>query len=372
MKYFNLSLFTILNPFQSPFIKGACLPMIRMRRDVRQGDRGISLLTSHLIILLFLSLNLRCETVIKFATLAPEGTNWVKVLREFAKDVETKTNGNIKFKIYVGGVQGDEKDVIRKIKTGQLHASGFTGFGIGEISKEMRVLDAPFLFKNTSEIDYIYSKFDTEFRSIFNKNGFVLLGWSEIGDVYLLSKNPVTKPSDFKKLKLWVWEGDPIALKTFEKYGTNPIPLSIADVMTSIQTGMIDSVYATPATIIPLGWHSKMTYILDMPITYASGAVLLSKDIFSKLSSENQKIIMELSKKHFSKLNLISREDNKKGISLLKSKLKVLKPENIKEFEVLSKEAREELASVYGKEILEKIEKELENFRNAKTKNNKN
>lgn len=356
MKYFNY-----LTSYLSPLISHFLLPTSHFRKIFLLG----------LSIILFSS-SLFSQTIIKFATLAPEGTSWVKVLREFAKDVETKSNGEIKFKIYTGGVQGDEKDIIRKIKTGQIHASGFTGVGLGEIAKEIRVLDAPFLFKNTDEIDYIYSKFDNEFRNIFEKNGFILLGWSEIGDVYVLSKNPITSPSDFSKLKLWVWEGDPVALKTFEKYGTKPIPLSIADVMTSIQTGMIDSVYATPATIIPLGWHSKMKYILDMPITYATGAVLLSKKVFDQLSLNNQKIIIDLSKKHFSNLNKIAREDNKKGIDILKSNLKVIKPQKIKEFEELSKKAREELTSVYGKEILEKIEKALSEFRNAKTKNNKN
>jgi len=115
-----------------------------------------------------------------------------------------------------------------------------------------------------------------------------------------------------------------------------------------------------------------MVYLLDMPITYASGAVLISKKIFDKLSEDEQKIIINLSKKHFSNLNKIAREDNKKAIELLKSKLKVLKPQNIKEFEELSKKAREKLTSIYGKEILEKIEKTLFEFRNAKTKNNKN
>ncbi|MEW6012842.1 MAG: TRAP transporter substrate-binding protein DctP [Elusimicrobiota bacterium] len=321
---------------------------------------------------IILNISLYSQTVIKFATLAPEGTTWTKILREFAKDAETKTNGRVKFKIYVGGVQGDEKDVIRKIKTGQLNASGFTGFGIGEIAKEMRVLDAPFLFKNTAELDHIYRTFDKDFRKIFEKNGFILLGWSEIGDVYVLSKNEIKKTADFKKSKLWVWEGDPIALKTFEKYGTKPIPLSIADVMTSIQTGMIDTVYATPATIIPLGWYNKMNYILDMPITYASGAVLISKETFDKLSEEDKKIIMDLSDKYFSNLNKLAREDNKKGIELLKSKLKVSKPQNQNEFKELSIQARKELTSVYGAEMLEKIEKELSNFRNAKTKTNKN
>jgi TRAP-type C4-dicarboxylate transport system substrate-binding protein len=311
-------------------------------------------------------------TIIKFATLAPEGTSWVKVLREFAKDVETQTKGGVKFKIYTGGVQGDEKDIIRKIKTGQLHASGFTGVGIGEIAKEMRVLDAPFLFKNTDEIDYVYSKFNDEFSKIFEDNGFILLGWSEIGEVYVLSKKRISSPADFKDVKLWVWEGDPIALKTFETFGTKPIPLSISDVMTSIQTGMIDTVYATPATIIPLGWHSKMSYILDMPITYGSGAVLISRSMFDKLSDDNKKIVMELSKKHFSNLNKIGRDDNKKGLKLLKSKLNVVKPDDVRAFEALAKKAREDLKQVYGDKLIDEIEKVIGEYRDAQAKNKKN
>ncbi len=310
--------------------------------------------------------------IIKFATLAPEGTSWVKILREFTKEVESKTENRVKFRIYTGGVQGDEKDVIRKIKTGQINASGFTGFGLGEIAKELRVLDAPFLFKNTDEIDYIYSKFNDEFSKIFEKNGFVLLGWAEIGDVYIISKNEIKTPQDLSKSKLWVWEGDEIALKTFEAFGVKPIPLSISDVMTSIQTGMINTVYATPATIIPLGWHQKMNFLLDLPITYGSGAVLISKNIFDKLKDEDKKTIMEVSKKHFYNLNKIAREENKKGLEILKNKLKVVKPSDIKVFEDLSKKAREDLKSYYGKELIEKIEKELLTYRNAKKSNTKN
>lgn len=324
------------------------------------------------LILILVTTNTFSQTIVKFATLAPEGTTWTKILRSFAKDVETQTNGTIKFKIYTGGVQGDEKDIIRKIKTGQLNASGFTGYGIGEIAREIRVLEAPFLFKSTSEIDYIYNKFSSEFEKIFEEKGFTLLGWAEIGEVYLLSKYPIETTSDFKKTKLWVWEGDVIAIKTFENFGAKPIPLSIADVMTSIQTGMIDTVYATPATILPLGWHKKMSYLIDMPITYATGAVLISKQTLENMDKNSKDIFLKLAKKYFSELNNLSRQDNLKSFEILKTQLKLIKPKNISEFEQISIKTRNDLKGFYGSQLIERIEKELSGYRNAKGKNIKN
>ncbi|MGC8866881.1 MAG: TRAP transporter substrate-binding protein DctP [Elusimicrobiales bacterium] len=323
------------------------------------------------LVMLLLSSSLNAEVIIKFATLAPEGTNWTKILREFAKDIETQTKGEIRFRIYTGGVQGDERDVVRKIKSSQLNAAGFTGYGIGEIAKEVRVLEAPFLFRDTDEVDFIYSRFTQDFEKIFEKNGFVFLGWTEIGEVYVISRNQIKNPSDFKKARLWIWEGDEIAKKTFENFGSKPIPLSIADVMTSIQTGMIDTVYATPATIIPLGWHKRMRYFLDMPITYGTGAVLISKKVIDDMRPEIREKFISSAKKHFSSLNSITRKENIKATELLKKQLKVIKTQSIKDFEEIAKKTRKELVSFYGSEFIEKIENELEIYRNAKRKNNK-
>lgn len=315
-------------------------------------------------ILMLFSLNYAdAATVIKFATLAPEGTSWTKTLRKFADEVKEKTSGRISFKIYSGGISGDEKDVVRKIRIGQIHAAGFTGFGLGEIAPEIRVLDAPFLFSNTSQIDSVYSAFNEEFKNIFLKKGFVLLGYSEVGTVYVFSKNPIRKLSDFSKSKMWLWEGDPIAQETFRSFKANLIPLSITDVMTSLQTGMIDTVYGTPNTIIPLQWYSKMKYALDIPITNASGAILLSKKTFDALSKEDAEILIALAKKYFETLNEISRKENLKAIETLKSKgIIFLKPSALDESELkkAAEEARKNLSQkVYPKELLEKIESYL-------------
>ena len=92
---------------------------------------------------------------IKFATVAPEGSTYLKVLREYADEVEKLTNGEVTFKIYPSQVQGDEKDVLRKIRVGQLHSAGFTGVGLGEILPEIRILELPMLYRNYEEVDYI-------------------------------------------------------------------------------------------------------------------------------------------------------------------------------------------------------------------------
>lgn len=306
---------------------------------------------------------LRAETTVKFATLAPEGTSWTKTLRKFADEVKEKTSGRVIFKIYSGGISGDEKDVVRKIRIGQLNAAGFTGFGIGEIAPEIRVLDAPFLFSGAEEIDRVYSKFSKDFNDIFLKKGFVLLGWSEVGEVYVFSKNPIAKLSDFPKSRMWLWEGDPIAEETFRQLKANLIPLSITDVMTSLQTGMIDAVYGTPNTIIPLQWYSKMKYALDLPVTNASGAVLISKKTFDMFSKEDAAAVMDLAKKYFKSLNETSRKENLKALEILKSKgITFIKPspEEISEFKKAGEMARKKLAGkVYSPDLLGKIEAEL-------------
>jgi|SRR3989338_2503197 len=326
-----------------------------------------------------LSLSILCagtagaQTMVKFATLAPEGSTWMKAMRQFTVEASSRTGGRVKFKIYAGGVSGDEKDVVRKIRLGQLQAGGFTGVGLGEIAPEARLLDTPFLFKNAKEIDHVYKALDADFRKIFESRGYVLLGWAEVGNVNIFSNIPVMKPQDLRNVKMWLWEGDPIAEAMFEALKVKPIPLSVMDVMTSLQTGMLNGVYGSPLSVIALQWFSRMKYVLSLPITNASGAAVMSKKTFDLLAKEDQKIIMELGGKHFRELTLQSRKDNEQSIAILKAKKLVFTepagPAVIAEFERAGQEARLSLTGkLYPKELLEKVESALKTFRAAAKK----
>ncbi|OIO04111.1 MAG: hypothetical protein AUJ52_15880 [Elusimicrobia bacterium CG1_02_63_36] len=309
-----------------------------------------------------------CAAPIKFATLAPDGTDAMKVMRQIDEEMQKKSGGKVKFKFYAGGRQGDEKDMVRKIRVGQLHAGGFTGVGLGEVSPEIRVLDAPWLFENTGEVDHIYEKFAKDFEDAFREKGYELLGWTEVGFVYVFSNEPVRTAEDMKKLKIWVWEGDPIAEAAFGAIGVHPIPLSITDVNSSLQTGLIDAVYSAPLYAIALQWHEKTQHIYSVPLANATGAVLIAKSAFDKLSPENQKLLKEVSAKHLRTLNEKTRRENERAIATLKKQgLKWNTPPAAKDrktFINAGKKARKELVGrLYSQELLDRIESALSAFR---------
>ncbi len=305
---------------------------------------------------------------IKFATLAPDGSTWMNIMREFDQELRRQTNGEVGFKIYGGGVLGDERDVLRKIRIGQLHAGGFTGVGLGEIAPSVRILDTPFLFRNYKEVDYIYHKFNDIFAKDFEKNGYELLGWAEVGFVYVFTKNPVNNLEEMRKTKMWVWQGDQVAEATFKAFGLNPIPLSVIDVMTALQTNMVDGVYTSPLAAVVLQWFTKVKYMMPVPLADAAGAVLISKRMYKKIPADHQKTLKYLAQKYMRKLTLLSREDNAKAIvTLKKNGIQMLQQPDattLQSYYDVGASARKSLiGKFYPKELLQEIETAISDFR---------
>ncbi len=307
------------------------------------------------------------QYTIKFATVAPEGSTWIKIMREYDKSVRDQSGGRLGFKIYAGAVAGDEKDVIRKIRLGQYHSGGFTGVGLGEVAKTVRVLDAPFLFRSYDEIDFILDKFDKEFRSAFEEGGFVLLGWAEVGFVYVYSNRPVYSPDDLKNVKMWMWEGDPIAQAAFESIGISPIQLSLTDVMTSLQTGMVNAVYNAPYALVALQWFTRVKYMLGEPLAISNGAVLVSKKMFDSLPKDLQDILVTSGKKYFRELTLASRRENADAIETLKKKgIEITKaPKSVEaQFDAIGEKARRLLTEkLFSQKFLDGVESALRAYR---------
>jgi TRAP-type C4-dicarboxylate transport system substrate-binding protein len=307
------------------------------------------------------------QYTIKFATIAPKGTTWMNVMEEYDAAVRKESGGRMGFKIYAGNVQGDEKQVLRKIKAGLLQSGGFTGVGMGEIAPEVRVLDSPFLIRSYAEADDLYKVFNDEFAKKFDDGGYVLLGWAEVGFVYVFTNTPIEKPDDLKGLKMWTWEGDPIAETAFRVLGISPIPLSIVDVMMSLQTGLINAVYTTPYAAVSLQWFTRVKYMVNVPLADASGAVLISKKYFDIIPPDLQEILVRNGKLYMAKLTKLSRQDNEAAIKVLKKQgitITTAAEKDVKQYVDVGEKARRMLVGrMYSADFLNRVEEEVARFR---------
>jgi len=261
---------------------------------------------------------------LKFATLAPSGTTWVNLLEEWAEQVRQESNGRLVFKIYPGGVQGDEPDVLKKIRFGQLQGGAFTGYGIGHIFSPTRVLELPFLFNDIDEIDYVRHRFMPEIAQGYRDNGYELLGWMEVGYVYFFSKYPIRSLEDLRQRRIWHWQGDPLGSAFFEASGLPPVPLSIIDVYTSLSTGLIDTVYTPPLGAIALQWFTKTQYITDVPMANGIGSLVVSRRFFQNLPQDLQKLLKSTGEETGERLIAATRRDNIAALETLQEKGMVL------------------------------------------------
>lgn len=305
--------------------------------------------------------------VIKMATLAPEGSAWTKAFNAIKADVKKKTGDRVQLKIYAGGVLGDERDMLRKMQIGQIHGAALSGGGLSNLFSQVDLFQIPFLFRTYEEVDFLIEKMDPFFRKGFEENGYVLLGWSEGGFVYLMTNAPMATINDFKKAKVWIWEDSPMAKAIFDEAGISAIPLSVPDVMVGLQTGLVDVVYAPPAGAISLQWFTKVKYILDVPLIYLVGGIVMRKDVFKGLPQGHQEALLEAFRDHVGPLKQVLRKENQEAIKVMERHgVKVIKPakEDVEEFKGLWDKAVLRLGPrSFSKEALEEASFLLQAYR---------
>ncbi len=267
------------------------------------------------------ALPLHAKTVytLKFATLIPTGTSWTKILDDWIAQVERESGGRLKFKMYPGGVMGDEPDVLRKIRKGQLHGGLFTGYGIGRIYSPARVLEVPFLFKNTDESDYVRDRMMADFEQGFRDNGFELLGWPEIGFIHLFSKYRIESLEAMRQRHIWLWQGDPLGEAFFDAAGIAPVPLSIIDVypQLSARHGSIDTVYVSTFGAIALQWYTQLKYGTHIAVTNAIGALVVSNRFYDRLPDDLKTLLKTSGQRMSAAIRAQAREENRNSKQLL-------------------------------------------------------
>ncbi len=257
----------------------------------------------------------RAQVIIKMATLAPEGSSWMRLFHEFAGKVETRTSGRVKFKFYAGGMQGDEMDCLRKIRLGQLSGAAITAIGLASIAPEARALE---IARNYEELDGLRKILGDDIKAALATHGFVLGAWGDVGPVRIFSNRPIRSMDDMRATKMWLWAQDPVSKALFEQLKLHGVPMGVPDVLPGLSTGSIDAFFGAPLSTVALQWGTHAKYVSSMVVSQATGATVISKAVWDKLTPDDQKIMTEEAAAMQDKVIAQVRADNTKALDGMK------------------------------------------------------
>ncbi len=256
---------------------------------------------------------------IKVATVAPDGSSWMQEMRAGAAEIRDRTDGRVVMKFYPGGVMGSDSQVLRKIRVGQLQGGAFAGSGLAERFSGFNLYGIPLLFQSFDEVDYVRERFDPALAEGLEQAGFVSFGFIEGGFAHVMANQPITAVEDMRRQKVWSPEGDPIGFMVLEQMGLSPVVLPPTDVLTGLQTGLLDVVAASPIVALVLQWHTKIQYVTDLPIAYGVGIFALDRRAFGRLTADDQQIVTEVMGRVMRGLDEAARADGHEARDVLQA-----------------------------------------------------
>ena len=304
---------------------------------------------------------------IKMATLAPDGSVWHKTLLDMGDEWSKSTQGRVTLKIYAGGIAGDDPDMVRKMRIGQVQASALTIRGLAEIDPNFEVFTVPMLFNSYDELYAVLARLEPTLKKKLEAKGFVLLGWGHGGWVYLFSRQPVASAADLRKQKLWVWAGDEKMTNIWKANGFQPVALSATDILTGLKTGMIDALPTVPLGALQLQWFRTTTHMVDSGLAPLVGGIVVTKQAWSKISPQDQASILAACSKAEARLKAIVPQQEKDAIAEMKKRGLVVtevKPEAMAEWKALTETFASKMkGTIVPAEILEQAVRERDAYR---------
>lgn len=229
---------------------------------------------------------LAAPLVLKLGTLAATGSPWHIMMQQLNQDVVKLTGGEVKFSIYADGVAGDEPDLVKKLRIGQLQAAGMSTQGVSLLDDAIMSLHLPLMFKTYEELDFVRERVTPKLETELARKGFMLLTWTDGGWIYFFSRKPFKTPDELRKLKLFAWAGDQTTLKLYTKARFSPVPLATSDMLPALQTGLIDAFDTVPLVALINQWFGVAPYMLDIAWAPLMGGVVVTKKAWDKVKPE--------------------------------------------------------------------------------------
>lgn len=254
---------------------------------------------------------------ISLATLAPPGSTWARVFDAWNRELRTRSGGSLQLRIYGGGVQGDEAEVIRKIRSGRLDAGAVTAVGLAQIHRPALVFQIPGILRTYAQLDRAREALATDMDAGFTSGGFHLLGWADVGQARIFSTSATLQPSDFASRHPFVWRDDLVLPTLYEQIHTNPVPMQLPEVLGAIQTGRVDTAITPPVACIALQWCSRLTHMTDLPLSIVLGGTVMGGTQWAALTPEQQTMLSETATQFHTLARRNLRRDETQALSSL-------------------------------------------------------
>ncbi len=268
-------------------------------------------------VLAALATSAQAQVTIKLGTLAPQGSTWHDLLKELGARWEQASNGQVKLRIYAGGTQGSEGDMVRKMAVGQLQGAAISNVGMHDVVAEPQGLSVPFVFQDEAQMQCAFKKLRPGLEQALEKKGYVAVQWSTVGAVHLFCDKPHKSPADMGGAKVWAWEGDPKSVEAYRLVGLTPVVLSSSDIVPSLQTGMIDCVPNVPLYMLTTRLFEKAPNMMDTAWSYIVGATLVRKETWEKIPADVRPKLLSIAAELGDKVDAEVRRLNQDAVSAM-------------------------------------------------------
>ncbi len=263
-------------------------------------------------------------TVIKMATLAPDGSAWYKILEQMGDEWKKASGGAVVLRIYPGGVVGDEDAMIRKMRVGQLQAAAVTGLGLATIDRSFYALHVPMMYASDDEFDFVRDRLAPMLERRLADKGYIVLNWGDAGWVHFFAKTSFTRPAEIKAMKLYVGAEDANLVQLYKETGFRPVNLSVVDILPGLQTGLINAFDTTPLAALAFQWFALAPNMSDLRFAPLTGATVIDKRAWDKIPADLKPRIIEASRAGGKRLRGEIRRLNDEAVKVMvKNGLKI-------------------------------------------------
>lgn len=260
------------------------------------------------------------RVLVKMATLVPDGSSWHQILKETAARWEQVSGGRVKVNLYAGGVAGDDPDVVRKMRLGTLQAGVLTAVGVAEIDKSVYALGVPLMYDSYDEVYAVLEKMRPRLEASLDAKGFVVLNWADGGWVHFFTKKPVAAPNDLRQLKLFTWAGDNESVEVWKAAGFNPVPLPATEIMTGLQTGLVEALGTPPQVAVISQYFNHAPNMTALRWQLLLGATLINKSTWEKIPADLRPALLEAARDAGTRLQAEIRSGEARDVEAMRKR----------------------------------------------------